>query len=125
MGFFRFLDKQTKPVLGVDITSSTVKLLELSKVGDRYKVESYLVRPLPQSTVVEKNINDVEALEETIRKVVAQAKPRTHDAAVAVAGSAVITKVITMPLALSEDEMETQIQLEARDQRPIAQRNTN
>ena len=113
MGIFSFLDKQTKPVLGIDITSSTVKLLELSKVGDRYRVESYLVRPLPQSTVVEKNINDVDALEETIRKVVTQAKPKTQDAAVAVAGSAVITKVIEMPGDLSDQAMESQLSLEA------------
>lgn len=113
MGIFSFLDKQRKPVLGIDITSSTVKLLELSKSGGRYKVESYMVRPLPQSTVVEKNINDVGALEETIRKVVAQAKPKTKDAAVAVAGSAVITKVIEMPCDLSDQGMESQLSLEA------------
>ncbi|PCJ36817.1 MAG: pilus assembly protein PilM [Cellvibrionales bacterium] len=113
MGIFSFLDKQTKPVLGIDITSSTVKLLELSRVGERYRVESYLVRPLPQSTVVEKNINDVGALEETIRKVVALAKPKTLDAAVSVAGSAVITKVIEMPADLSEQGMESQLSLEA------------
>ncbi len=113
MGIFNFLDKQSKSVLGVDITSSTVKVLELSKAGRRYKVESYLVRPLAPNTVVEKNINDINALAETIRKVVSQAKVRTRDAAVAVAGSAVITKVIEMPADLSEEAMESQLAVEA------------
>lgn len=113
MGIFNFLDKQSKSVLGVDITSSTVKVLELSKSGRRYKVESYLVKPLTPNTVVEKNINDINALAETIRKVVSQAKAKARDAAVAVAGSAVITKVIEMPADLSEEAMESQLAVEA------------
>ncbi len=113
MGIFNFLDKQSKSVLGVDITSSTVKVLELSKSGRRYKVESYLVKPLAPNTVVEKNINDINALAETIRKVVSQAKVKARDAAVAVAGSAVITKVIEMPADLSEEAMESQLAVEA------------
>lgn len=113
MGIFNFLDKQSKSVLGVDITSSTVKVLELSKSGRRYKVESYLVKPLAPNTVVEKNISNVNALAETIRKVVSQAKVKARDAAVAVAGSAVITKVIEMPADLSEEAMESQLAVEA------------
>lgn len=113
MGILGFLDKKSKPLLGLDITSTTVKLLELSKSGGRYKVETYMVRPLPPNTVVEKNINDVEALADTIRKLVSQAKPKTRDVAVAVAGSAVITKLIEMPSELGDQAMETQIALEA------------
>ncbi|RLA47811.1 MAG: pilus assembly protein PilM [Gammaproteobacteria bacterium] len=113
MGIFAFLDKQAKSVVGIDITSSTVKLLELSKTGSRYKIESYFVKPLPQNTVVEKNINDVNALAEAIKKVASQAKVKTKDAAVAVAGSAVITKVIEMPADLSEEGMEFQLAVEA------------
>ena len=113
MGIFSFLDQQPKSLLGLDISSSAVKLLEISRSGSRYKVESYLVRPLPPNTVVEKNINNVEALAETIRKVVSQAKAKAKDAAVAVSGSSVITKVIEMPADLNEQAMETQIALEA------------
>lgn len=113
MGAFSFLGNQAKSVLGIDITSSTVKLLELSKSGNRFKVESYLVRPLAPNTVVEKNINDVTALGEVIRKVASQAKVKSKDAAVAVAGSAVITKVIEMPADLSEEGLESQLAVEA------------
>lgn len=113
MGIFSFLDGKSKPTLGIDITSSTVKLLELSKSGSGYKVESYMVKPLPPNTVVEKEIRDVEALATVIRKVAAQAKVRNKDTAVAVAGSAVITKVIEMPGDLSEEGMESQLSVEA------------
>jgi type IV pilus assembly protein PilM len=113
MGIFSFLDQQPKSLLGLDISSSAVKLLEISRNGSRYKVESYLVRPLPPNTVVEKNINDVDALSDTIRKVVSQAKAKAKDTAVAVSGSSVITKVIEMPSELNDQAMETQIALEA------------
>lgn len=108
-----FFSRKKPPLLGLDISSTAVKLLELSRSGNRYRVESYAVEPLPPNSVVEKNIADVEAVGESIRRAVKRSGTRTRDAAVAVAGSAVITKVITMTASLSEEEMESQIELEA------------
>jgi type IV pilus assembly protein PilM len=100
-------------MLGLDISSTSVKLLELSKAGDRYRVEAYGVEPLPPNAVVEKNISDVEGVGEAIKRVVARAKTPVKQGAVAVAGSAVITKVIEMEAGLSDAEMESQIEVEA------------
>ncbi|NIB39347.1 pilus assembly protein PilM [Pseudomaricurvus alkylphenolicus] len=113
MGILGFLERNTKPLLGLDISSTSVKLLELSRQGDRYRVESYAVKALPPNAVVEKNINEVEAVGEALRSVVKQSSSRAKDAAVAVAGSAVITKMIEMPGGMSEEVLETQITLEA------------
>lgn len=110
---FGLLGKKSTTVLGVDISSSSVKLLELSKQGSRYKVESYAVEPLPANAVVEKNITDPVAVGESIKRVVGKARTNTKQAAVAVSGSAVITKVIQMSAGLNEFEMEDQIALEA------------
>jgi type IV pilus assembly protein PilM len=85
----------------------------LSKQGDRYKVESYAVEPLPANAVVEKNITDVEAVGEVLKRVVSKSRTGLRNAAVAVSGSAVITKVIQMEGGLNEFEMEDQIALEA------------
>lgn len=100
-------------MLGLDISSTSVKLLELSKSGGEYKVESYGVEPLPENAVVEKNISDVEGVGEAIQRLVERCKTKVKLAAVAVAGSAVITKTIEMTATLNEDEMENQLQLEA------------
>ena len=108
-----FFSRKKPPLLGLDISSTAVKLLELSRSGNRYRVESYAVEPLPPNSVVEKNIADVEAVGDSIRRAVKRSGTRTRDTAVAVAGSAVITKVITMTASLSEEEMESQIELEA------------
>ncbi len=108
------LFKQKQPVvLGLDISSTAIKLLELGQSGDRMRVESYAVEPLPANSVIEKNIADVEAVGEAIKRAVKRSASRTKLAAVAVAGSSVITKIIAMPASLSEDEMEQQIELEA------------
>lgn len=100
-------------MIGLDISSTSVKLLELSRSGDRYRVESYTVKALPPNAVVEKNIADPSAVAEVIRSMVKQSKTKLKHAAVAVAGSAVITKMIDMPIDLNDDAMESQIAAEA------------
>ena len=108
-----FGSKKPPMVLGLDISSSSVKLLELSKSGGQFRVESYAVASLPANAVVEKNVNDIDAVSETIGKTLELAKTRCKNAAMAVAGSAVITKVIEMERGLSDEQMEAQIALEA------------
>jgi type IV pilus assembly protein PilM len=85
------------PLIGVDISSTAVKLLQLSQSGGRYRVEHYAVEPLPPNAVVALN----------------RLGAKSRFAAAAVAGSAVITKIIPMQADLSEDELEDQIQVEA------------
>jgi type IV pilus assembly protein PilM len=109
---------KTPPLIGVDISSTAVKLLQLSHSGGRYRVEHYAVEPLPPNAVVEKNIVEVEAVGEAIKRAVARSGVKTKFASAAVAGSAVITKVIPMPADLSEDDLEGQIQAEANQYIP-------
>lgn len=106
------------PLVGVDISSTAVKLLQLSQTGGRYRVEHYAVEPLPPNAVVEKNIVEVEAVGEAIKRAVQRSGVKTKFAAAAVAGSAVITKVIQMPADLSEEDLEDQIQVEANQYIP-------
>ena len=100
-------------LLGVDISSTSIKLLELARSGNRYRVESYSVEPLPPNSVIEKTITDPQLVGEAIGRAVKKSGTRTRFAACAVAGSAVITKIISMPANLSDEEMEGQIQIEA------------
>ena len=106
-------NKKANALLGIDISSTSVKLLELSRSGSRYRVEAYAVEPLPPNAVVEKNIAELEAVGQAVARVVARARTGLKTAAVAVAGSAVITKTIEMEAGLSDDELETQLKIEA------------
>lgn len=105
--------KKTNSIVGVDISSSSIKVLELSRSGNKYKVENYASRPLPENAVVEKNINTLEAVGDTLYKLATLTKTSGANAAVAVSGSAVITKTIEMNATLSDAEMENQIVVEA------------
>ncbi|MET0936399.1 MAG: pilus assembly protein PilM [Luteibacter sp.] len=115
MGLFT---PKAAPLIGVDISSTAVKLLQLSQAGGRYRVEHYAVEPLPPNAVVEKNIVEVEAVGEAIRRALARSGSKLKHGAAAVAGSAVITRIIPMSADLSEDDLEGQIQVEANQYIP-------
>ena len=115
MGLFSV---KAPPLIGVDISSTAVKVLQLSQNGGRFRVEHYAVEPLPPNAVVEKNIVEVEAVGEAIRRALNRSGAKTRFAAAAVAGSAVITKVIPMPSDLSEEDLDGQIQVEANQYIP-------
>ncbi|ABA56777.1 pilus assembly protein PilM [Nitrosococcus oceani] len=105
--------RKSPSLLGIDISSSAIKLLELSRKGERICVENYAIEALPPHTVVENKIENVEALGETIKRAVKRSGTRTKKVAAAVTGSAVITKTISVPNALSNRELESHIELEA------------
>lgn len=111
--------------LGLDISSSSVKLLELRQQGNGYAVESYATELLPVEAVVDKRITDPEKVAAAIRRALERARTSTKGAVVAVAGSSVITKVINMPSAMPEDEMEQQIKLQADQYIPYPEEEVN
>lgn len=108
-----FLRKKTPRVLGIDISTTAVKLLELSKAGDKYRVNTYGVEPLPPNAVVENVITDVEAVGDALGRLIARVKPGVKLGAIAVTGAEAITKIIEMDADLTEDQMEDQLELEA------------
>jgi type IV pilus assembly protein PilM len=103
----------SQELVGLDISSSAVKLLELSRRGDRFHVETYAVEPLPPNAVNEKQIADPKLVSESIQRAVSRAGTRTKNCALAVAGASVITKIVQMSSALSEHDMEEQIKAQA------------
>jgi len=100
-------------LVGIDISSTACKLIELGKVGSRYRVESYAVEPLPQDAMADRDIRDPEVVGEALKRVIKRSGTSVKHAAVSVAGSSVITKVIQMDKDLNEEEMESQIEVEA------------
>ena len=125
MSFLDFLSKPTRPLVGLDISSSAIKLIELSKSADGYKVEAYRVMALPANTMVEKNIADIPALADTLEKLVASSGTKLTDTAVAVSGSSVITKEIELPAGLADLQMEMQIEVEADQYIPYPMEEVN
>lgn len=107
------LSAKAKPLLGLDITTSSVKLIELSMSGGQYRVESYAAEATPPNSINEKAIVDANAVGDAIKRAVKRSGARAKDAAVAISGDAAITKVIQMPRTLSENELEGQVEMQA------------
>ncbi|QJQ97057.1 MULTISPECIES: type IV pilus assembly protein PilM [Halomonadaceae] len=99
--------------IGVDITSATVKLIELKRTASQYQVDSYAVRPLREGAVIERRIRDMDAVVEALKRAVEQARLTSRRACAAVPASATITKTLTFPASLNDDEIAARIQLES------------
>ncbi len=111
--FGRLLTKKTQPMLGIDLSASSVKVLELSQAGGHYRVERYAVEPMPQNAIVEHSITEVEQVSQALGRAVKRSGSRIKHVALAVPSSHVISKIIVMPAGLSDRELQTQIEMEA------------
>lgn len=105
--------RKKSPLLGIDISSSVVKVLELSQKNGKYCVESYAVEPLPLNAVIEGRIENNDEVAGAIRRAVKRSGTKAKEAAVAVSANSAITKIVSFSSTLSEREMEEQIMLEA------------
>jgi type IV pilus assembly protein PilM len=112
-------------LVGVDISSASVKLLELSMTQQGYRVESYAVEQLPADAMQEKEFKNVEAIGAAVERVVKRSRTRSKYGAIAVTGSTVITKVIQMNAGLKEHELASQIELEAERHIPFPMAEVN
>jgi type IV pilus assembly protein PilM len=105
--------KKHRPLIGLDITTSSVKLIELGRSGNQFRVESYAAEATPQHSVSEKAVVDPASVGEAIRRAVKRSGARSRECAIAINGDAAITKVIQMPGNLSANELEGQVELQA------------
>lgn len=100
-------------LLGVDIGSSSVRVLELSKKGDAYCVQAYAKGAIPESAVDGKNLKAPDVISKVLKDLIKQARIKTKNAAIFVPDSSVITKIIQLEEELSDDEAEELVILEA------------
>ena len=115
-----------RPLIGLDISSSSVKMVELVDAGKgQPRVERYAIEPMPKDVVVEGNIANLEVAAEIVGKCWQRLGSSTRFVAMALPASAVITKKITLPAGLRETEMEIQVESEANQYIPFALEEVN
>ena len=108
----------TEPLIGLDISSTSIKLVELGRVRGGHELKALAHVPLPRDVIVDQTVMDSMALQQALLDAVEVARPSTHRAAIALAGNAVITKVVQMPV-MTELELEGQIGVLADEQVPF------
>ncbi|MBG6076004.1 type IV pilus assembly protein PilM [Polaromonas sp. CG_9.11] len=114
-------NRQQPPLLGVDISSSSVTLVELSRnsVG-RLVLERCAIEPLDVGWVTDGNIEKFDEVANVLRRVVKKSGTRTRNVAMALPPSAVISKKIILPGGLSDAELEIQVESEANKYIPFS-----
>ena len=107
-------------MLGLDISSSSVKLVELGrdKAGN-FVLERCAIVPLERGWITDGNIEKFDEVAEAIRRVVKKSGTKTKNVAMALPPSAVITKKIVLPGGLSDQELELQVEAEANQYIPF------
>jgi len=105
--------KKTSMMVGIDIGSHSAKAVLLSQGSNGYILESYAIEPMARGAVIDREIQDIEAVGNVIAKIRKKITAKAKDAVAAVSGQTVITKVIYMDVSLSEDELANQIEIEA------------
>ncbi len=108
------------PLLGLDISSSTVKLVELgrNREGDLV-LERCGIEPLERGWVNEGNVEKFDEVADAVRRLLQKCGSKTRHVALALPGSAVITKKIMLAADLPDDELEAQVEAEASQYIPF------
>ncbi len=122
-----FLQTSTPPMIGVDISASAVKLLELSEAPKKggYIVERYAIEALPSDAVSDGNINNLDAVSDALRRAWKRMGTRIKNVSLALPAAAVISKRIMLPAGLREDDLEYQVESEANQYIPFALEEVN
>jgi type IV pilus assembly protein PilM len=112
---------KSRQLAGLDISSSSVKMVELAS-GDRgrFSVERYVIEALPREAVVDGNITNFDGVADGVRRALRRFGSGVKNVAIALPSSAVFTKKITLPSGLRELEMELQVESEAAQYIPFA-----
>jgi type IV pilus assembly protein PilM len=123
---FDLFQPKAPPLFGLDISSSSVKMLEIVDAGKAaYRVERYSIEPLARDAVVDGNINNLEAVAEAVKRAHKRLGTRTKHVAMAVPTGAVISKKIVVAAGLPDTELELQVETEANQYIPFALEEVN
>ena len=113
MSVLNFFNSQQRSLLGIDISSTSVKILEISHSSDRYCVEGYAIAALPEGAMDGVLVKDVDVVAGTIKNLLTTTHFTSKHAACAVPESSAISKIIQLDASLSTYEMEELVISEA------------
>jgi len=114
-----FFRQHSPPLLGIDISASAIRIVELARASDGWRVAHFAVHELPRNTIREGAIVQPDQVTEALRDALQKSGSRLREAAMALPSSLVIRKIITLPDDLSEEELELQIESEAAQSLPF------
>lgn len=109
----RFLTKNNKQIIGVDVTSTSLKMVEIVRNQGLYHLKNYGIEPLPRGAIIDREVKDVEVIGDAINRLSRSLNLSSKTVATAVSGASVISKTIEMDTAMSDSDREARIRLDA------------
>jgi type IV pilus assembly protein PilM len=107
-------------MMGLDISSSSVKMVELSQdKSGNLVLEHCAIVPLERGWITDGNIEKFDEVADAVRRLIKKSGTKTKNVAMALPPSAVITKKIILPGGLSDQELEMQVEAEANQYIPF------
>jgi type IV pilus assembly protein PilM len=120
LAFPALFARSSKPLLGVDISPSSVKVVELSPGSKtQMRLERYAIEPIERGAIVDGNIDKPEAVADALSKALRKSGMKCKIASIALPSAAVITKRIMLPSGQSDDDYEVQVESEASQYIPF------
>jgi type IV pilus assembly protein PilM len=113
-----FLFSKKKEVVGIDIGSSSIKLVQLKDLKDSYQLINVGIAPLPPEAIVDNTLMDSAAIVGAIKNLITSLDIKVKDVACSISGNSVIIRKITLP-AMPLEELEDQITWEAEQYIPF------
>ena len=109
------------PLIGADISSSAVKMVEIESAGKgMYRIERYAIEPLPKDSLLEGNINNLDAVSDAVKRCHKRLGSNIKNIALALPNAAVISKRILVPAGQNEEDLALQVETEANQYIPFA-----
>jgi len=116
-----FFQRKSPSLIGVDIASTSLKLVELTETGKgTYRLERYAIEPLPRETVTDGNISNLDQVSDALKRAWKRMGSRNRLVAMALPAAMVITKKIIVPAGQTEEELELAVEVEANEYIPFA-----
>ena len=115
----KLLPGADQAMLGLDISSTAIKLVELSAAGRGPQLERYIVEPLPKDAVTDGNIHNMEIVAEAIRNARKRLGSPSRHAAIALPTAMAIYKKILVPAAQNQEDLEVQVENESNQYIPF------
>ncbi len=112
------LFRKKKGVAGLDVGSSSIKVVELEGKPDNLSLVSLGFEPLPEDTIVEGQIMELNSVSEAIDNVFRSHQVGSPQVVTSVSGNSVIIKNIILP-AMSREEIEDSIEWHAEEHIPF------
>src|SRR4026209_2561618 len=117
----RLFKPKAPPLIGADLSSASIKMVELSETAKgKYRIERYAIEPLPRDSVVDGNINNLDAVADALKRCHKRLGTNIRNLALALPNAAVISKRILVPAGQTEEELEVQVETEANQYIPFS-----